>query len=253
MIPSTFWRMSFLGFCLWASPFLAAPCAAGDPPPAAKAVAQAYGLDGFKNVAAIRYAFNVMAGGKEVRREWIWEPKEDRVTYDGPDAEGKPVEIVYRRAQLERTPAAKTVDPWFINDQYWLLFPLHLVWDRGVEITEDGEQPLAIGEGRAQRLTVRYKGGAGYTPGDVYRLYYGRDYLPIQWVFIKGGTGEPRAATWEGYADAGPLRLSLKHENPAVNFKLWFSDVAVRLAGEDIWLTADTGAPASAEPISPPR
>ena len=51
----------------------------------------------------------------------------------GNDQAGQPVKATYVRSQLSSQPAVvqDEVDPAFINDQYWLLFPFHVVWDSG--------------------------------------------------------------------------------------------------------------------------
>ena len=59
----------------------------------------------------------------------MWEPKADRVSYEGKDEAGKPVKLMYLRSQVSSQPALvkDEIDPAFINDQYNLLFPFHLV------------------------------------------------------------------------------------------------------------------------------
>ena len=54
-------------------------------PPAAEKIAQAYGIDSFEQIDAVRSTFNIDFPGLKVSQSWIWEPKADRVTYEGKD------------------------------------------------------------------------------------------------------------------------------------------------------------------------
>jgi hypothetical protein len=84
-----------LGVLLVASASWAQQC-----PPAAEGLAKAYGLDSFGQIDAIRSTFNIDFPGVKISQSWIWEPKADRVTYEGKDKAGNPVKISYVRSQL---------------------------------------------------------------------------------------------------------------------------------------------------------
>lgn len=211
--------------------------------PAAKTaavVAKAYGIGGFSDIDTIRFTFNVKIGDRQIQRKWSWRPEIDSVLFEGKLPSGNYAAYAYSRRNLNQNGSgiSEKVDRWFINDQYWLLFPLHLVWDRDLQLTVDDDQPLPIEPGSASRLTVTYPQGVGYTPGDAYELYLDGDNRIQQWVYRKGGAPEPaRAATWENHVQAGPLVLSLEHKSADGNFRLWFSDVTVKLKGEETWQT----------------
>src|SRR6202049_2156328 len=131
-------------------------------------IADAYGLASWSQVEQIRYTFNVDAGPKKVARTWTWEIKPDRVTYEGPDSSGKPVKTTYTRANMPPD-VVKDVDPNFINDQYWLLFPFHLVWDKDATVEDKGMTAAPMGKGKVRKVTVTYpKTRGGYTPGGFY-------------------------------------------------------------------------------------
>jgi len=206
----------------------------------ASKIAKAYGIEHFDKIEAIRFTFHVAKQGTEVSRQWQWEPKTDTVVYVGQAPDGSYVERTYVRSELKegQLDIKYKIDQWFINDQYWLLFPLHLVWDKDIELADDGIQPLPIPPGEARRLVVKYPSGVGYTPGDIYELYYGQDDLIKQWIYRKGGSQQPTlVATWEKYAKAGPLVFALDHKGADGKFRQWFSDVAVRTVSGDNWQT----------------
>ena len=96
-------------------------------PPIAGQIAKTYGLDPFGQIEGIRYTFNAEFPGVQLSRTWVWNPKTDTVSYEGKDKEGKPVKVTYQRSQVSsQSDAVKNeIDPAFLNDQYWLLFPLH--------------------------------------------------------------------------------------------------------------------------------
>lgn len=107
---------------------LAAPAWAQTRPPIADQMAKTYGLDAFGQIEAIRYTFNLQIPGVNVSRSWVWQPQTDHVSYEGKDKDGKPVQVTYVRSQLNGASAnvKDEIDPAFVNDQYWLLFPLHV-------------------------------------------------------------------------------------------------------------------------------
>jgi hypothetical protein len=96
-------------------------------------IAHEYGLDGWDQVEELRYTFNVRAGEREVRRSWIWRPKDRGVTFTDELAGGEP--FAYSLDDVGDNPPDKlrAIDHRFINDQYWLLFALHVAWDRPVD------------------------------------------------------------------------------------------------------------------------
>src|SRR5437879_1566907 len=143
--------------------------AAQERPPIGEQIAETYGLSSFPQVEQIRYTFNVDLGQIKLSRSWVWEPKTDRVSYESKDKNGKTVKYVYLRSQISSQPAevGKEIDPAFINDQCWLLFPLHLFWDKDAKVEDKGMQKMPIGKGTARRVVVTYPSRGGYTPGDI--------------------------------------------------------------------------------------
>jgi hypothetical protein len=210
----------------------------------AEQIAKTYGLDSFGQIEGIRYTWNAQFPGVNVSRSWEWEPKTNKVSYEGKDKDGKPVKATYLRSQLSSQPDAvkNEVDPAFTNDNYWLLFPLHAYWDRSAMVTDQGMQQLPVGSGSAELIVVKYPSEGGYTPGDTWDLYVGKDNRVEQFVYHRGGSKKPSAviATWEGYKKAGPLLISTDHHGTADGnpLRIFISDVSVKLTGSENWINA---------------
>jgi hypothetical protein len=222
---------------------LAATSWAQTKPPEAEQIAKTYGLDSWGQIEAIRYTFNIPAF--KVSRSWTWEPKADRVTFEGKDKAGNPVKVTYVRSQLSSQPAnvRDEIDHGFVNDQYWLVFPFHVVWDSGANVEDKGMHKLPIGQGSARQVVVKYPSeGGGYTPGDTWELFVGKDNRVEQMVYHRGGPVKPSlvSVTWAGYKKAGPLLISTDHRGTADGkpVHIFFSNIAVKLAGSDTWVEA---------------
>ena len=129
---------------------LAATSWAQTRPRIAEQIAKTYGLDSFVQIQAIRYTFNAQLPGVNVSRSWVWQPKTGQVSYEGKDKDGKPVKVTYVQSQLngESAIVKDEIDPAFVNDQYNLLFPLHVYWDGSADVQDMGVQKLPLGKGR---------------------------------------------------------------------------------------------------------
>jgi hypothetical protein len=216
-------------------------------PPVLDKIVKAYGLDSYGQIEAIRYTFNleVPAFKLNLSRSWEWEPKTNKVSYEGKDKDGKPVKATYTRYDpaTQSDAVKKDVDPAFVNDNYWLLFPFHAYWDTSATITDDGMKKLPTGAGSAELVTVKYAPAVGgYTPGDTWELYVGKDNRVEYLVFHHGGEAKPSLvkATWAGYKKAGPLLVSTEHRGSADGhpLHLYLTGVAVKVTGSDTWIEA---------------
>lgn len=184
-------------------------------------IAHANGIDNFEDVQELRYTFNVrVEDSLRTSRAWTWRPQDHTATLTTQDST-----VIYNY-KTEASEHEK-VDQQFINDQYWLLFPFHLVWDEMEwEHTESATAPIS-GE-QMHRVTVTYPDGAGYTPGDVYDIYFNDDYMIKEWVYLSGGSRErPLATTWEDYEVYEGVAISRMHRNAEGNFELFFTEVSI--------------------------
>lgn len=213
--------------------------------PVAEKLAKTYGLDSWGQIEGIRYTFNIDIPVLKASRTWEWNPKTNTVTYQAKDKQGNPMKVTYQRSQLSsQSDAVKNqIDPGFINDNYWFLLPFHAYWDSAANAQDKGAQPLPLGSGgSAELISVKYPSDIGYTPGDTWDLYIGTDNRIEQMVYHRGGPKKPSLvqATWEGYKNAGPLLVSTEHRGTADGgpLHIFFSDVAVKLAGSDNWVNA---------------
>jgi len=88
---------------------------------------------------------------------------------------------------------------------------------------------------------VKYPSEGNYSPGDTWELYVGPDGRIQEMNYHAGGPATYVViATWADYKKAGPLLVSLEHRGtrdgqPA---HVFFSNVAVKLAGSNAWSAA---------------
>jgi len=209
-------------------------------------VAKTYGIDSWDKIDAIRYTWNIdIPGLFKASHKWEWEPKTGKIIFESTDKDGKPVKVTYDSSQLSSQPdqVKNEVEPAFVNDNYWLLFPFHAYWDKSASAIDQGKFNLPVGSGMAELLPIKYPSEAGgFTPGDTWDLYVGKDNRVEQFVYHRGGPKKPSVvmATWEGYKKAGPLLISTDHHGTADGnpLRIFISDVSVKLTGSENWINA---------------
>ncbi len=239
-------RMTIVRALTFAVLLSGATCWAQQRDPIIENIAKAYGLDSYDNIEAIRYTWNIeITGLFKASHKWEWEPKTGKTTFESTGKDGKPVKVTYDSSQLNSQPdqVKNEVEPAFVNDNYWLLFPLHAYWDKSATVTNEGVKKLPAGAGSGTLVSVKYPSEAGgYTPGDTWNLYVGKDYRVEYLAFQHGGDMKPSRvnATWVGYKKAGPLLVSTEHRGTADGkpFHLWITNVSVKLTGSDKWMPA---------------
>ena len=198
-------------------------------------IAQWYGIDSFHQIEIIRFTFNAQVGAKHVRRSWRWEPATGEVTHRA-DHQAAAAKFTHPIPIENTDNRQRALDAKFVNDRYWLLFPLHLIWDRVVDVEDHGQALRPMGKTKARRIEVRYPPTGGYTPGDVYELFVDANGKIMEWIYRRGGDVRPtRMSTWEDHRRLGPLWVSLEHRGPG-GFRVWFSDVSIKLQGKPGWI-----------------
>jgi hypothetical protein len=191
----------------------------------AQAIAYANGAAHWKNVNEIRFTFNVDRGEKHFERTWYWYPKTDEVISFATAYEKD--RIQYNRSKMDS--ASIKIDRGFINDKFWLLAPLNLLWDEGTTFSEKQNVLAPISKDTLNMLTVVYDNDGGYTPGDAYDLYYGKDYEIKEWVFRVGNDSLPTmTTTWEDYETFNGVKIAKTHRDGTPNFKLYFTDISIK-------------------------
>lgn len=186
-------------------------------------VANANGLQNWKNVEEIKFTFNVDRDTSHFERTWTWKPKTNDIT-----ATSEEGTINYNWSTMDSI-AYKT-NAGFINDKYWLLAPYQLVWDAdNVSHTHNKESVAPISKKTMQKLTIVYGGEGGYTPGDAYDFYFGDDLIIQEWVFRKSNQAEPSMITsFEDYKVINGLNIATMHKMGEGNFKLYFTNIEVK-------------------------
>ncbi len=190
-------------------------------------IAHANGMDHWATVEELKFTFNVdREGNPHFERSWIWKPKTNEVT-----ALSAEDTLTYDRNDTDMDSTAYKTNGNFVNDKFWLMAPLNIMWDENSITTEHtAEAEAPISKKMMQKLTVTYGKEGGYTPGDAYDLYFGDDFIVKEWVYRKGNQAEPSmTTTWEDYVEKGGLKIAEMHKNEEGNFKLYFTGVEVNV------------------------
>lgn len=180
------------------------PAPAKSLPEPGRRLLEAIGFEAWKGVRILNFTWNHAPSGRV--RSYVWKIRDgvveasrgaDRAVFpaDGPGPDTEPI--------------AKELHKAFVNDVYWLAFPLVAAGDGSVW-SDLGEVPVPGLErlGRSRAIAVSYGGDEGYTPGDRYVLYLGADDLPAAWAFHRGGADEPTLVTTrEARLDMGGVNL----------------------------------------------
>jgi len=198
-----------------------------------------------RQVEAIRYTFNVDLSALKLKlaRSWVWERKTDTVTYEGKDKAGNPVKVTYPALPAGKPERAgeKRGRSRFHQRSVLAPVPVPPRLGRRATITDEGMKKLPLGKGTAHKVVVKYAGG-GYTAGRHLDAFRRQGHRIQELEFHHGGDAKPSLviATWADYKKAGPLLFSLDHRGKADGkpFRLFFSNVAVKLSGSNDWVEA---------------
>ena len=189
----------------------------------AQKIANAHGFENWGAVEEIQFTFKVDRDTvKGNGRTWTWHPKENAVNMIAGIQN-----VTYNRSIKDSIPV--NVDRAFINDKYWLLVPFQLVWDSTATISEPKKAEAPISKTQMDMITILYSSEGGYTPGDAYDIYYGKDYLIKEWSFRKGNSTEPQLSnTFENYQDFNGIKIAIDHKKDNGKWNLNFGNVNVK-------------------------
>ncbi|WP_272864324.1 hypothetical protein [Aureisphaera galaxeae] len=189
----------------------------------AETIAYKSGFEKWKDVNEISFTFNVDRGERHFERSFTWYPKTKKVIY----MNSKDTIAFERGTELDSLQT--NADQAFINDRYWLLTPFQLVWDEGTTFSEKENQIAPISKDTLSMLTITYGADGGYTPGDAYDLYYGKDFMIKEWVFREGNQEAPSMInTFEDYEDYNGIKIAKTHRDSTGSFKLHFTNIVVK-------------------------
>ncbi|MBC7886316.1 MAG: hypothetical protein H7Z13_00395 [Ferruginibacter sp.] len=188
----------------------------------ATAIANANGAKEFSKIKSIEFTFNADKDSAHTERHWKWMPKENSVIfYDKNDS------VLFKRMDTSSA-ELKNLNARFTNDEYWLIFPLHLQWDGGYTITDNDTATGPVTEKRYHKYTVQYSGKEGFTPGDMYELYTDDNNMIQEWAFHRSAAKEPTIMTsWENYENFNGLKIAKEHKSKDGKFRLYFTGVTV--------------------------
>ena len=183
------------------------------------------GADAWKQVAAIRFNFQVEPQGKPARAvKHLWDRKNNRAHLEETDPAGK-TKVVWLdlgkkeghawldKQEVKGEELKKSLE-WaysrWINDTYWLIMPLKAL-DRGVNLKQEGEK-----EGH-EILHLSFE-KVGETPGDQYWAHINKQTgLMNRWQYtLEDGTkGDWNWVEWQDFGKVKLSKLKTKSDGKA--------------------------------------
>ncbi|MCC4214282.1 hypothetical protein [Leeuwenhoekiella parthenopeia] len=189
----------------------------------AYAIADASGLANWDKVSEVAFTFNVDRDDSHFARSWKWNPKTQDITMmTAQDT------LTYNRATVDST--SMDADKGFINDAYWLLAPMHLVWDKeNTTLTVQDTATAPMSKEKLSKITLTYTDQGGYTPGDAYDFFYDDKNMVKEWIYRRGNVSEfSMVTTWNDYQNYNGIQIASDHKAPEDAVHLYFTDIAVK-------------------------
>jgi hypothetical protein len=170
------------------------------------------------SIMEIKYTYSAKSSEGAVTHGWEWFPKTDDVIFTGKDPLGKKGKVTYSRKALKDTrkeAAVHTIDAWFVNDLYWLLFPYFLKNDPQKRMTRNNSAVMPLSGKWATGITVEYYKPDPRRPGDKFEVYVDSLYQIKEWVVYPYESHRAVAANkWENYRQVGPFMISFSRIAP---------------------------------------
>ena len=184
-------------------------------------IARVAGMKDFSNIMEIDFTYSAKAPSERITRQWQWFPRTDDVIFSGKNPKGKKESVTYsRKAVADTRPEAQvhTIDAWFVNDCYWLLFPYFLAHDPQKRVTRNNSAVMPISGKWATGITVEYYKPDKSRPGDKYEIFVDSTYRIKEWIFYPYESFKAVSANkWENYRKIGPFMVSF--DRPAKDSK----------------------------------
>ena len=208
----------------------------------AAAIAHRYGVEEFGRIDALKFTFNVREGTTTVSRVWTWGVGSGKVSL-ATRTNGRPfTHALNLVSAAPPSPQDRRVAAWFESDRRWMLLPFQLVNDRNADITLEEELPLPVPPGIADCLIVDPVDSAHPPRADAYEIFYDPQRFILQTILRPNGAPTPSTVfVWSDLARVGPILVSLRRKTGDGRTEMWFSDVAVKLAGGPDWVAAKPG------------
>lgn len=204
------------------------------------------GLDGWKNVKAIRFDFRVEKEGAEPRAvKHLWDRSRGRDHIEAMK-DGKPmvawVDLSTKTgaAWLEgkklEGDALKQAMDWaygrWVNDTYWLIMPFKWM-DNGVNLKKEADRD-------GYRILHISFNQVGLTPGDQYWAFLNaKTHLMERWEFLLQGDKEKGTFEWKEWSDYGPVKLSSLKTTPDGKLKIHFDPLKVLDSADASYFTQE--------------
>lgn len=181
------------------------------------------GLKSLEKAQLISFTFNVKRDtAMTSKRRWEWHPKSGEVVFITDSSS-----VRFNRNDTS-TVELKKLNARFTNDEYWLLFPLHLKWDKGYLLSDSGMKNAPISGKNLHQFTVSYNKLDGFSPGDVYHIFLDNNNHIKEWSYHNAGAKEASLiTTWEDYKDFNGVPIAQSHISKDGKFRLWFTDIKI--------------------------
>jgi hypothetical protein len=176
-------------------------------------IAAASGMKDLTGITEISFTFSSRSQSESVTRQWQWFLKTDDIIFKGKDPSGKKTTVSYSRKALDNLregASALTVDEWFTNDIYWLLFPYFLANDPQKRMVRNNSAVMPLSGKWATGIVVEYYRPDPRRPGERFEVFVDSTCMIKEWIVYPAQSQRPASVNkWENYRRAGPFTVSL--------------------------------------------
>jgi hypothetical protein len=175
-------------------------------------IALAAGMSDLSSIREIGFTYYAKSFSGKAWRRWQWFPQTDEVIFTGKNPKGKKETVTYSRKSLadsSKNSPVHTVDAWFVNDIYWLLFPYFLKNDPLKRAVRKNSVVMPLSGKWATGIRVEYYKPDPRRPGATFELYVDTTYRIKEWtVYLYESRRAVTVNKWGSYRKAGPFLVS---------------------------------------------